>query len=233
MRKAILPLCLLVLFITFNVMPPQVFAKNLFEGAFILQTSGGGASIEPMQIDTTELNTTLAKYGYPTLGKLMWTYGGELFSETEQRVRYTDFYMTGSLSATAPDGKYTRLSWNQAGIGVDKMFHLMQYLALSVGGSVSYGGLKLQLTNAKPDDFDGAIGNPQQTILTASTVVVKPQIGIYVPIMQSVNIELKAGYYYSYMPGKWKLNQKSATITGGPFKEMHGMSLLCNINFGF
>lgn len=208
-------------------------AANFWENVFILQSSGGGLTLEPVQVDTKTLNQVLTKYEYPTLGNLMWTYGGQLFSETEKHLRYTNFYMTGALAASSPDGRYTRLSWSHGGLGVDQMFHIMKYLAFSAGGSISYGGLKLQLVNARPEDFEGAIGNPQQTVLTASNIILKPQIGIYVPVLPSVNIEFKAGYYFAYMPGSWKLSHKSAEVAGGPFKNMQGASLLCNLNFGF
>lgn len=208
-------------------------AKGFLEDAFILQSSGGGLSLGVVQLNTTELNTTLNKYGYPALGNVMVMYGGGLFSETEKHLRYTDFIYTGSMASTAQDGKYTKLSWSHGGLAAEQMFHIFKFLAVSVGGSGSYGSLKLQLINSKPDDFEDAIANPQQTVMSGKMFMVKPEVGVYVPVWSSVNLELKAGYYYSYMPGDWKLNHQSIKLDGGPMKQMHGASLMLNINLGF
>ncbi len=198
----------------------------------LINNSGGGGMVEVLQIDTTNLNSLLVENGYSALDSKMITFGGGLLAQTRDNIRYSNFGAFGSMSSTAENGQYACLSFSHGGVWVDKIFPFTKAAAVSLGGSGSVGKLKLELVRDKANDFGDGVENTYQTVMSVPVFMVKPQVGIYYSLKRYIDLEVKAGYYYSHTIGSWKMGKQSLSGEQS-LQQMHGLSLLVNLNFGF
>ncbi|MCK4260189.1 MAG: hypothetical protein KAX49_14520 [Halanaerobiales bacterium] len=224
MRKNLLITLLLCLFLATL---PSFAEENL-----LIQNSGGGGMIEVLQIDMVELNSLLTQNGYNSFGSTMIIFGGGLLAQNDKNLRYSNFGASGSLSSTAENGQYANLSFTHGGFGLDKIFTLSDFIGFSLGGSASLGKYKLELIKDTATDIEDGISNSYQTVMTVPVFMIKPQVGASYSIKRYMDLEVKAGYYYSHILGNWKQG-KNPLEGNQPLEQMHGFSLLVNLNFGF
>ncbi|AZR72852.1 hypothetical protein BBF96_05280 [Anoxybacter fermentans] len=220
---------LITFFFLFLLILPT--SANELDENILLHYGGGGVMIEFFEVEMIELNTLLKKNGFAPLDSRLWTYGGGFFSQTQNNLRYSNFGAGGSVSSIADNGKYACLSIGHGGVWLEQIFPLTDTVAVSLGGSTSLGRLKLELVHDTVSNFEEGITSPNQTVLKAPFIMIKPQIGFYYSLKRYVDLEFKVGYYYSHL-FNWKLGTQ--VIPGEqPLEQMHGLSLLLNLNFGF
>lgn len=218
--------------ISMATMVTPIFAEEVAQSD-LLRHSGGGAFVELIQLDVAELNSILENGGFGTFNDWMIMYGGGLFSQTEYDFRYSNFLTTGYQVSQGQDGKTAKLSLTHGGIWLDQMIPLVSNLGVSAGGALSIGGAKLELVHHQISSIDEGVKDPQETVMTVPFFMIKPEVSLHYSIKRYVDFELKLGYYYSHILGKWK--QGGQTIEQGvqPLKQSHGPSVMVHFNFGF
>lgn len=222
----------LLCFLGMALMMTPAFAEEMSENN-LLQNGGGGIFCELFKLDVTELNSILENGGFGTFNDWMITYGGGLFSQTEQNFRYSNFFAKGRLITSGQDGKTARLSLTHGGVWLDQMVPLLPDLAVSAGGSLSLGGMKLELVHHQISSIDEGVLDPQETVMTVPSFMIKPEVGLHYSLKRYVDIELKLGYYYSHILGKWKQGGQRIEQGVQPLKQTNGPSVMVHFNFGF
>ena len=229
MRRLYVLLGVLTLLVTTSAIP--AIAQDYYEENYVLHYSGGGSMVEYMELDTSQLNELLISENFEPLSDNIILYGLDFFSQTEDNLRYSFFGATGK-NYSDKNGKYVGLSLSNWGIWLEQVFSLTDIAAVSVGGSTSLGKMRLELTHDETGDFQKGISNPYQTLYEAPFFMIKPQVGVNLSLKRYMDLEIKTGYYYSHLLNDWSGGNDS--ITGHqPMEEMHGPSILFNLNFGF
>ncbi len=198
----------------------------------LLHQSGGGLTLEMLSLDLFQLNEMLKDNEFEPLDDKMFIYGGNLFSQTENNLRYANFGSGGSVTSTTVDGKTAALSLTQGGVWLEQILPLNPSLAISGIMATSLGSLKLNLIHDTVDSIEEGFVVPQETLMKATIFMIKPMIGINYSLKRYLDVEFKVGYHYSHTLGDWQ--QGGQKIPGEQIlTQMHGMSLLLNVSFGF